>query len=76
MVEVSTSVGIAVYVEGEIADWLLHRADDAPYGAKRTGRDQVSVADHRSSDAYPDAVAASGQLQSRPGALPMGSGRG
>jgi len=77
MVEVSTSVGIAMYVEGETSDSLLHRADDALYEAKRTGRDQVSVADHRSSDAYPDAdaVTASGQLQSRPGALPMGSGR-
>jgi diguanylate cyclase (GGDEF)-like protein len=78
MVEVSTSVGIAMYVEGETADSLLHRADDALYEAKRTGRDRLSVADHGASDAYPDAdaITAPGPLRSRPGVLPMGSERG
>ena len=40
---VTASVGVAVWKEGELADDLLRRADDALYGAKRAGGDGLAA---------------------------------
>lgn len=44
-VEVTASIGLAAYTgEGDSADALLHRADQALYQAKRSGRNRVVAA--------------------------------
>ena len=43
IVRITTSVGVAIYQEGESVEQLLARADGALYRAKHGGRDQVRV---------------------------------
>ncbi|MEX0835013.1 MAG: GGDEF domain-containing protein, partial [Nitriliruptor sp.] len=40
----TVSVGVAIAADGEGADDLVDRADEAMYGAKRSGRDTAGVA--------------------------------
>ena len=41
---VTASVGVSEWQDGEQANTLFHRADQALYSAKQSGRNQVKVA--------------------------------
>jgi len=43
IIRITTSIGVAIYQEGESVEQLLARADGALYRAKHGGRDQVRV---------------------------------
>lgn len=43
-IEVTISVGIALYRDGDSSETLIKRSDDALYSAKRSGRNRVQVA--------------------------------
>ena len=42
-IDVTVSIGVTQYLQGETLDAVVHRADSAMYAAKRDGRNQVRV---------------------------------